>query len=74
VRSLQNLILGPVIFNNNEGIITGSAFNASPTSTSKVVAGSGSFNTGYWVSTNNGLSSSTSVDPDAVDSNINEAL
>ncbi|WP_456276017.1 spore germination protein [Bacillus sp. AK128] len=71
---MQNLILGPVILNTNEGIITGSAFNASPTSTSKTVAGSGSFNTGFSVVTNNGLSSANNVDPDAVDSNVNEAL
>jgi purine nucleoside phosphorylase len=71
---LLNLILGPVIFNSNEGIITGSALNASPTSTSKVVAGSGAFNTGFGVSTNNGVSSSVNVDPDVNDSNLTEGL
>jgi spore germination protein PF len=71
---LPNLILGPVVFNSNEGIITGAAFNVSPTSTSKIVAGSGGFNTGYWVVTNNWLSSAGNVDPDVSDSNVNEII
>ncbi|MBM7659915.1 spore germination protein PF [Bacillus mesophilus] len=71
---MLNLILGPVTFNNNEGIITGAALNASPTSTSKVVAGSGGFNTGFWVSTNNGVSSSINTDPDVNDSNLTEGV
>ncbi|MBM7660927.1 spore germination protein PF [Bacillus mesophilus] len=71
---MPNVILGPVIFNSNEGIITGAALNASPTSTSKVVAGSGGFNTGYWVVTNNWISSSGNIDPDVNDSNVNEVV
>jgi spore germination protein PF len=69
------LIVGPIVFNSNEGIIvTGDTFNASPTSTSKVVSGSGGFNTGYFVQTNNGLSSSINNDPDVADSNVTEAV
>lgn len=72
---MPSIIAGPVIFNSNEGIIvTGDSFNTSPTSTSKVVAGSGGFNTGYWVQTNNGLSAANNVDPDAVDSNVSEVV
>ncbi|WP_456278365.1 spore germination protein [Bacillus sp. AK128] len=68
------VILGPVIFNSNEGIIAGAALNVSPTSTSKTVAGSGGFNTGFWVATNNWMSSANSLDPDTADSNINEVV
>ncbi|WP_246944653.1 spore germination protein [Bacillus pinisoli] len=71
---MPNVILGPVIFNSNEGIITGAALNVSPTSTSKTVAGAGGFNTGYWVVTNNWLSTTGTVDPDVADSNIQEVV
>ncbi|MFZ3590765.1 spore germination protein [Bacillus sp. DJP31] len=67
------IIVGPIVFNSNEGIIvTGDSLNTSPTSSSKVVAGSGGFNTGYFVQTNNGLSSSLNNDPDVADSNVTE--
>ncbi|WP_246938805.1 spore germination protein [Bacillus pinisoli] len=69
-----NLILGPVIFNSNEGIITGATQNASPTSTGKTITGSGSFNTGFSVATNNGISASSTIDPDTVDSTTTEAI
>jgi spore germination protein PF len=69
------IIAGPVVFNSNEGIIVaGDTLNASPTSSSKVVAGSGGFNTGYFVQTNNGLNSSIANDPDVGDSNVTEAV
>ncbi|MBM6617022.1 spore germination protein [Bacillus suaedaesalsae] len=68
-------IVGPVIFNSNEGVIvSGDAFNASPTSSGKTVAGSGGFNTGYYIQTNNGVSSSNNNDPDVADSNVTEAV
>ncbi|MFC4321610.1 spore germination protein [Litchfieldia salsa] len=66
--------LGPIILNSNDGIITGGTLNASPSSTSKVVAGAGSFNTGYWVNTNTLFNLSNSVDPDSIDSNIEEGI
>jgi spore germination protein PF len=69
------LIVGPVVFNSNEGIIVaGDTLNASPTSSSKVVAGSGAFNTGYFVQANNGLNSSINNDPDVADSNVSEVV
>ncbi|WP_139365118.1 spore germination protein [Litchfieldia alkalitelluris] len=71
----MSFLLGPIRINNNEGIVVaGNSFNVSPTSTSKTVAGSGSFNTGIWVNTNNGLSTSNSNDPDGTDSNIVESF
>lgn len=66
----MSLIIGPVIFNSNEGIITGQTLIAAPTSTSKVVAGAGSFNTGYWVLAKTLFNISNSTDPDALDSNL----
>jgi spore germination protein PF len=72
---MPSVIVGPIVFNSNEGIIiTGDTLNASPTSTSKTVAGSGGFNTGYFVQTNNGVSLTNNVDPDAVDSNVSEVV
>lgn len=72
---MPSIIVGPVIFNTNEGqIITGDTFYVAPKSTSKVVAGSGAFNTGPGIVTNNGINSTNGLDPDVVDSNIDEAL
>lgn len=69
------IIVGPVIFNSNEGVVvSGDTLNASPTSTSKTVAGSGGFNTGYFIQTNNGVSSSNHNDPDVADSNATEVV
>ncbi|MEK5443558.1 spore germination protein [Fredinandcohnia sp. FSL W7-1320] len=63
--------LGPIEINSNEGIIiTGNSFYVSPTSTSKTIAGSGSFNTGFHVTNNNRVSTSNTLDPDGVDSNV----
>ncbi|MFD1738943.1 spore germination protein [Bacillus salitolerans] len=72
---MPSVIVGPVVFNSNEGVIvTGDTLNTSPTSTSKTVAGSGGFNTGYFVQTNNGLSATNNVDPDVADSNLTEVV
>jgi spore germination protein PF len=69
------VIVGPVVFNSNEGIIVaGDSFNTSPTSSSKTVAGSGGFNTGNFIQTNNGVNSSINNDPDVADSNVTEAV
>lgn len=69
------LISGPINITSNEGIIvTGSTFNASPTNTSKVAAGSGGFNTGNLVLVNNAASATNTVDPDIADSNIAETF
>lgn len=59
--------------NSNEGtIVTGNAFYISPTNTSKVVAGSGAFNTGIYILNNNGVSPISAVDPDVLDSIVRE--
>lgn len=69
------MILGPINFASNEGnVITGHAYNVSPTSTSKVATGSGSFNTGNVVISNNGANSVNTPDPDVVDSAIEEQI
>jgi len=63
---------GPVTINSNEGIIVKYTLNASPSSTSKVVAGSGSFNTGFVTINNNGPNTNNTMDEDAVDSNVSD--
>ncbi len=74
VDIVPSIVVGPIVFNSNEGqVVTGDAFYISPKSTSKVVAGSGGFNTGQWIVTNNGVSTSSGIDPDAVDSNVSGA-
>ncbi|MFC4404492.1 spore germination protein [Gracilibacillus xinjiangensis] len=65
---------GPVTINSNEGLIVKQAIHASPTSTSKVVTGSGSFNTGFFTMNSNGVSTSHTFDPDAEDSNILDTI
>ncbi|MFT4412318.1 spore germination protein [Fredinandcohnia humi] len=70
---MSSILLGPIEINSNEGvIITGNTINASPSSTSKTITGSGSFNTGINIVNNNGVSSSLSNDPDGVDSTLTE--
>ncbi|MFD2655258.1 spore germination protein [Gracilibacillus thailandensis] len=59
-----------VTINSNEGFIFKNALNVAPPSTSKVVTGSGSFNTGFFTFNNNGINTSSAIDPDAEDSNI----
>ncbi|WP_449539603.1 spore germination protein [Ferdinandcohnia sp. Marseille-Q9671] len=69
------IFLGPIEINSNEGvIITGNSFNVSPTSTNKTYSGSGSFNTGIYITNNNLISSSNTNDNDASDSNLAEGI
>lgn len=64
-------IVGPVNINSVGGgnVNFGDSFYIAPKSTSKTYAGSGGFNTGNIICTNNGLSSTNTNDPDAADSN-----
>lgn len=72
-KHMASIFLGPIEINSNEGVIvTGNSFYVSPTSTSKTIAGSGSFNTGIKITNNNGTSTSNTFDPDGVDSNISD--
>lgn len=72
---MASIFLGPIEINSNEGIIiTGNSFIVSPTSTSKTIAGSGSFNTGIYITNNNGPSKSNTNDSDGSDSNIAEGI
>ncbi|AST90543.1 spore germination protein [Sutcliffiella cohnii] len=65
-------IVGPVAINSiSGGVVTfGDSFYVSPKGTSKTSAGSGSFNTGNVIITNNGLSATNTIDPDINDQNI----
>ncbi|MCC3358631.1 spore germination protein [Bacillus sp. REN16] len=68
---MASIFLGPIEINSNEGIIiTGNSFYVSPTSSSKTYTGSGSFNTGIYITNHNGVSTSNTSDPDVIDSNI----
>lgn len=62
-------IVGPITINSIGGGVVnfGDSLNVSPTSSSKTNAGSGAFNTGDWIVTNNGISVTNSVDPDVND-------
>ncbi len=72
-KHMASIFLGPIRINSNEGVITtGNSFYVSPTSTSKTIAGSGSFNTGINITNNNDTSTSNTFDPDGVDSNISD--
>lgn len=51
----------------------GDTLQASPSSTSKTYAGSGSFLTGSLTNSNNAVSATNSLDPDVQDSSNNEA-
>lgn len=59
-------IVGPININSISGgvINFGDSFNISPTSSSKTNAGSGAFNTGDFIMTNNGISATNTIDPD----------
>ncbi|WP_404350617.1 spore germination protein [Sutcliffiella horikoshii] len=65
-------IVGPVAINSvGGGVINfGDSFYISPKSASKTSAGSGGFNTGNFVITNNGLSATNTIDPDINDQDI----
>ena len=63
-------IVGGVKINSvgSAGIVNiGDALYISPKSTSKTYAGSGSFNTGDFLNTNNGLSSTNTNDQDLIE-------
>ncbi|SFA81973.1 spore germination protein PF [Lentibacillus halodurans] len=65
-------IVGPIKINSVDGgvINFGDSFYLSPKSTSKTSSGSGSFNTGDFLNTNNGVSSTNPIDPDINDQNV----
>ncbi|MBA2174531.1 spore germination protein [Halobacillus locisalis] len=65
-------IVGPVSINSVGGGVVnfGDSFYLSPKSSGKTSAGSGALNTGNWIITNNGLSSTNPIDPDVNDQNI----
>ncbi|GGD17663.1 spore gernimation protein GerPF [Pontibacillus chungwhensis BH030062] len=62
-------IVGPIKINSvGGGVINfGDSFYISPKSSSKSNTGSGSANTGDFINTNNGISSTNPFDPDGVD-------
>ncbi|MFC0524852.1 spore germination protein [Pontibacillus salicampi] len=62
-------IVGPIKINSvGGGVINfGDSFYISPKASSKSVSGSGSGNTGDFINTNNGFSTSNPIDPDAFD-------
>ncbi|MBT2215364.1 spore germination protein [Virgibacillus dakarensis] len=62
-------IVGPLKVNSIDGGVVnfGDSFYLSPKSTSKTSAGSGSFNTGDFICTNTGISSTNPFDQDAYD-------
>jgi spore germination protein PF len=62
-------IVGPININSVSGgvINFGDSLNISPTSSSKTFSGSGSFNTGDFIMTNNGISATNTIDPDISD-------
>ncbi|WP_096270326.1 spore germination protein [Paucisalibacillus globulus] len=64
-------IVGPIKINSVGGGVVnfGDSFYLSPKSTSKTSAGSGSFNTGDFINTNTGVSSTNPIDPDVNDQN-----
>ncbi|MEH7386048.1 spore germination protein [Bacillus sp. JJ1521] len=70
---MASIFLGPIEINRNEGtIITGNSYNVSPTSTGKTYAGSGSLNTGVYVTNNTVVSISNTNDSDKNDSTISK--
>jgi len=62
-------IVGPLKINSVGGGVVnfGDSFYVSPKSSSKTNAGSGGLNTGDFICTNNGFSSTNPFDPDVVD-------
>ncbi|MBD8067597.1 spore germination protein [Bacillus sp. PS06] len=65
-------IVGPIKINSIGGGVVnfGDSFYLSPKSTSKTNAGSGSFNTGDFINTNNGLNATNTFDSDANDQQL----
>ncbi|WLR53162.1 spore germination protein [Bacillus tianshenii] len=65
---MPSFIGGPINVNNVSGVMNfGDTLNISPKSSSKTANGSGGGNIGNFVNTNNGLSSTNSLDPDLID-------
>lgn len=65
---MPSVIGGPVNFGSVDGTVNfGDNFYIGPKSVSKTYSGSGGFNTGNLVWTNNGVSATNTFDPDAVD-------
>ena len=65
-------IVGPIKIVNVSGsaiVNFGDSFYNSPKSTSKTFAGSGSFNTGDFPRTANGINATNTNDPDVADTN-----
>ncbi|MEW9675000.1 spore germination protein [Lentibacillus sp. L22] len=62
-------IVGPLKVNSITGGVVnfGDSFYLSPKSTAKTATGSGSMNTGDFINTNTGFSSTNPVDPDMID-------
>ncbi len=65
-------IVGPIKINSIGGGVVnfGDSFYLSPKSSSKTHAGSGSFNTGDFINTNNGVSATNTIDPDVNDQQL----
>ncbi|RDW18239.1 hypothetical protein CWR48_11685 [Oceanobacillus arenosus] len=64
-------IVGPIKINSVSGGVVnfGDSFYLSPKTNSKTNTGSGSFNTGDFITANNGISSTNPFDPDVNDQN-----
>lgn len=62
-------IVGPIWINSVSGGVVkfGDSLTVSPVSSSKTSSGSGSFNTGDFIATNNWISATNSIDPDVND-------
>ncbi|RSK26360.1 spore germination protein [Bacillus sp. HMF5848] len=65
-------IVGPIkIVSVGGGVVNfGDSFYIAPKETAKTLAGSGAFNTGDFLATNNWLNSTNGVDPDVNDQNV----
>ena len=65
-------VVGPCKINSVDGGVVnfGDSFYLSPKSTDKTNAGSGSFSTGDFIQTNNGVNGTITNDPDANDQQI----
>ena len=65
-------IVGPIKINSVGGGVVnfGDSFYLSPKSSSKTNAGSGSFNTGDFINTNNGFNATNTFDPDVNDQQV----
>jgi spore germination protein PF len=66
-------VVGPIKINNvSSGAVVqmGDCLYIAPKVATKTQAGSGGFNTGDFIMTNNGISLTNSFDPDQFDSNV----